>query len=267
VYVAAVPVIAAYAWFRIALGILGDWPSADAAVALAAAFGLAIAQAAVRESPLSRPLAHLSAGLPVALFFVAPSHSFALCAGAAAVLYGLLSWTRQTRLAAYAAVALVNVALFASWRDRGLTDLQLYTVPLGLSLLVSAQISRGDLSRRNLSRLRALGCVVLYAGTAVQMLRFDGVAYPLALGGLALATVAAGIALQIRAFALLGTATLVVDVLANLVRASAHSSRVMAISATGTGFAILGAMIWLSVKREDTLALYRRLVHAMDDWE
>ena len=69
------------------------------------------------------------------------------------------------------------------------------------------------------------------------------------------------------AFALLGAATLFADVLANLVRASAQSSRVMAISATATGFLILGAMIWLSVKREETLALYRRLVRAMDDWE
>jgi hypothetical protein len=41
----------------------------------------------------------------------------------------------------------------------------------------------------------------------------------------------------------------------------------MAISATATGFLILGAMIWLSLKREETLALYRRLVRAMDDWE
>jgi hypothetical protein len=101
----------------------------------------------------------------------------------------------------------------------------------------------------------------------MQMFRFEGPTYPLVLGGLAIATVTAGVALQIRAFAFFGTATLVADLLANLVRASAHSSRVLAVSATLTGFAILGAMIWLSVKRAETLALYRRLSRAMDDWE
>jgi hypothetical protein len=221
----------------------------------------------LKASPVSAPLAHLSALLPAALLFVTPPGAIPVCAGAAAAVYGVLAWLRQSRIAAYAAVALVNVALFASWRDRGMTDAQLYTVPLGLSLLAAAQISHGDLSRQQLSWLRGAGCLVLYAGTAMQMLRFEGALYPLILGGLALATVVAGVGLQIRAFALLGAATLVADVLANLIRASAQSSRVMAVSATLTGFAILGTMIWLSVKREETLALYRRFVRAMDDWE
>src|SRR5207302_7993200 len=119
-------------------------------------------------------LAHLSALLPAALLFVTPPGAAPVCAGAAAALYGLLAWLRKSRLAGYAAVALINVALFASWRDRGLTDAQLYTVPLGLSLLAAAQISHRDLSRQQLSWLRGAGCLVLYAGTALQMLRFEG---------------------------------------------------------------------------------------------
>ena len=186
---------------------------------------------------------------------------------AAATLYGLMAWLHHGRLFAYAAVILANVALFASWQQRGLDDLQLYTIPIGLSLLAAAQISHGDLGRQELSWLRGLGCLVLYAGTGLQMFRFDGAAYPLLLGGLAIATVAAGIALQIRAFAYLGTVTLVVDLVSNLARASVRSSRVLAVSATLTGFVILAGMIWLSVRREEMLALYRRLTRAMDDWE
>jgi hypothetical protein len=266
-YLAALPSAAAYVWVRGALGMFTGWEAADASVALGAAFLLALLSAAVRESEVSAPLAHLSAVLPGAVFFVAPPGTIPACAAAAAALYGLLAWLRRSRLSAYAALALVNVCLFASFGDRGLTDLQVYTVPLGLSVLAAAQISHGDLSRRSLSWLRAFGCLVLYAGTAVEMLQFEGATYPLILGGLALLTVVAGVGLQIRAFALFGAATLIADVLANLLRASAQSSRVMAFSATVTGFLILGAMIWLSVKREETLDLYRRLVRAMDDWE
>jgi hypothetical protein len=267
VYLAALPALAGWWWTRTALGALSGLAGADAFACLAAAFLLTFAQAALRDAPVSAPLAHLAAILPAALFFVAPAGSVSLYAGTAAVLYGALAWLRQSRAAAYLAVALVNVALFSTWRARELDDAQLYSIPLGLSLLAAAQISHGDLSRQQLSWLRGLGCLVLYAGTAMQMMRFEGAVYPVVLLLLALATVAAGVFLQIRAFALLGAATVVADILANLIRASAHSSRVMAVSATLTGFAILGAMIWLSVKREEALAAYRRLVRAMDEWE
>src|SRR5262249_8631915 len=169
IYLAAFPAIASYAWSRSALGILSGWPAADAIVTLGAAFTLALLQAAFRASPSSAPLAHISAALPLALFLVAPPGGVPSCAAAAAALYGLLAWLRNSRAAAYAAVALVNVALFASFQERGLTDLQLYTMPLGLSLLAAAQISHDDLSPRNRSWLRGLGCLVLYAGTAMQM--------------------------------------------------------------------------------------------------
>ncbi len=267
VYLAALPAIAAYWWSRSSLGALAAFDSVDAVVCLAAAFLLAFLQGALRDSPIAAPLAHLAAVLPAALFFVVPAGSIPLYASTAAALYGVLAWLRQSRAAAYLAVSLVNLALFSAWRSRGFDDAQLYSIPLGLSLLAAAQISHGDLSRQQLSWLRGLGCLVLYAGTAMQMMRFEGALYPVILLGLALATVIAGIMLQIRSFALLGAATVVADILTNLVRASARSSRVMAVSATLTGFAILGAMIWLSVKREETLAAYRRLVRAMDDWE
>jgi hypothetical protein len=263
VYAGAAVAISGWVWARARLGIapsLGG--ELDGALALAATFLLTIAQAALPR--ISAQLTNVAAALPVALPFVAPH---AAAAGVAAALYALLAWLRRSRLFAHVAVVLVNVALFAWWRQNRLEDVQLYTLPLGLSLLAAAHISHRDLSRQQLSWLRGLGCLVLYAGTAMQMFRFEGPTYPLVLGGLAIATVTAGVALQIRAFAFFGTATLVADLLANLVRASAHSSRVLAVSATLTGFAILGAMIWLSVKRAETLALYRRLSRAMDDWE
>jgi hypothetical protein len=253
----------AWVWARARLGIAPEHDGdLDGVLALGAAFLLTIAQAALPR--FSTQLTNVAAVLPIALFFVA---SYAAAAFVASALYALLAWLRQSRLFGHVAVVLVNFALFVCWRQNNLEDVQLYTVPLGLSLVASAHISHRDLSRQQLSWLRGLGCLVLYAGTAMQMFRFESPIYPLALGGLAIATVAAGVALQIRAFALFGTATLVADLLANLVRASVHSSRVLAVSATLTGFAILGAMIWLSVRREETLALYRRLARAMDDWE
>src|SRR5205823_9831019 len=136
VYLAAVPAVGAWLWMRSALGLFAA-PGANAIAALGAGFGLALLQGALRDSPVSAPLAHLAALAPAALLFVTPQGAAPASAGAAAALYGLLAWLRRSRLAAYAAVALVNLALFASWRARGADDLQLYCIPLGLSLLAA----------------------------------------------------------------------------------------------------------------------------------
>lgn len=265
-YAAFAVAAALYAWLRVRVNLLGGFDNPDAAVALGTAFVLSLAQAVIKGD-LATPLSRIAFALPAVLLFTTARADVPAPAFAAAGLYALLYWLRKSHVAAYAAVALVNVALFASLRAHGQSDAQLYGIPVGLSLLVAAQISRGDLARGQLSMLRGLGCLVLYAGTAVQMFQFDGPTYPLILAALAIATILAGVALQIRAFAFLGAATLVADVLANLIRASARSSQVLAVSATLTGFVILGTMIWFSVKRAESLALYRRLSRAMDDWE
>jgi hypothetical protein len=166
-----------------------------------------------------------------------------------------------------AAVALCNVALFSTWASRGLSDAQLYTIPLGLSLLVAAQLGKEDLTRASAQGLRGLGCLVLYAGTGWQMATSDGLLFPLVLGFLALVTVAAGALLRVRAFLYAGAAALVVDVLANLTRYSARSTLVLAVTITATGLGIVGGMAWFSVRRAHALELYRRFSAALEDWE
>jgi hypothetical protein len=189
----------------------------------------------------------------------------------AALVYGAVSWVhwgqRFSRHGLLAAVALCNLALFSTWAARGLSDAQLYTIPLGLSLLVAAQLGREDLNRTAAQNLRGLGCLVLYAGTGWQMASSDGLLFPLVLGLLALVTVAAGALLRVRAFLYLGATALVVDVLANLTRYSARSTLVLAVTITATGLGIVGGMAWFSVRRAEALAIYRRFSAALEDWE
>jgi hypothetical protein len=200
-----------------------------------------------------------------------PAALVARVALGAALLLGLLAWLQKTkaasRNAALAALAFGNLALFATWADQGLSDLQLYTIPLGITLLGAAQLARGDLPASGLRTLRGLGCLVLYAGTAWQMAGSDGLLFPLLLALLALATVASGAWLRVRAFLYFGAATLVVDVLSNLVRYSSRSTFVLAVSATIAGLAIMAGMAWFSVRREEATALYRRFSRSLEDWE
>jgi hypothetical protein len=229
---------------------------------------IGVERALVRKRhDLSRSLFRGSALLPILLVPAALAGGLPLMAAGGALLYGLLAWLHRSRWAGYAALALTNVFFFATWRERGVVSAQLYTIPLGVSLLLAAQLSRRDLPRPALQTLRAFGCLVLYAGTAWQMVGSDELLLPLLLCGLALATVALGVFLQVRAFAYLGTATLVVTVLANLVRFGARSKMLLAVSLTMTGLALLAGMAYVSVRREQALELYRRLVRGMEDWE
>ncbi len=238
------------------------------AVLSAALLLVGVERAVYRRRPdLARSLTRGSALLPLALLPVALGAGLANIAAGGGLLYGLLAWLHRSRRSAYAALALANIFFFATWQQNGIVDAQLYTIPLGLSLLLAAQLSRKDLKGPSLQLLRGLGCLMLYAGTAWQMVGSDQLLLPLVLCGLALATVVLGVLLQVRAFAYLGTATLVVTVLANLVRFGTRSKMVMAVSATLTGIIILTGWTYLNVRKEQALELYRRMVRGMEDWD
>jgi hypothetical protein len=266
---AALVLGALYFYGRARLGLFAGVPRIDRNVILGAALLLVPLERALapRRDDLARSLARTSSLLPVALAPIALSSDLPTSAAGAAMLYGLLAWLHRSRGAAFAGLLLANIFFIATFRERGAQDAQLYTIPLGVSLLLAAQLSRPDLKRAQLSWLRGFGCVVLYAGTAWQMLGDDALLFPLLLGGMALVTIALGVVLQVRAFVWLGATSLAVTVLANLVRYSARSSMVLTISVTLTGLAIMAGMAFFSVRREQALQLYRRLVRGMDGWE
>jgi hypothetical protein len=272
--VALAGLLSLYAYAR--LGLL--WPSPglspfDLAATLGAALSLLLLERTLGDTrpEVSPPLLRFSFLLPLIAVALSPRPLLSWVAFGAALVHGLLAWVRRparhSRLAAVSALLLVDVSLFATWAEHGVSDEQLYTIPLGLSLLLAAQLSRGELGRPQLQWLRALGCLVLYAGTGLQMARSDTLLFPLVLGLLSLLTVLAGALLRVRAFLFLGAATLVVDALANLARFSLHSSRVLAVVATLAGLLTMAVMAVVSVQRARATALYRRLWAALEDWE
>ena len=252
-------------------------PSSDPTLSLVVALAAIAAERALRErrADLADSLLRTSVAFPLLAVTLAVlrqgSGAVGEIAFGAALCFALLAWlhwtARFSRHAVLLAVFLCNVALFAIWKNRGLSDVQLYTIPLGLSLLVAAQLGRGDLERSNLQVLRGLGCIVLYAGTGWQMATSDGLLFPMLLGLLALATVAGGALLKVRAFLFFGAATLVVDVLANLGRYSFRSQLVLAITITVTGLGLLAGLAWFSVRRAQALEMYRRFSATLEDWE
>jgi len=73
--------------------------------------------------------------------------------------------------------------------------------------------------------------------------------------------------LQIRAYLVMGTLFLTLDVVANLVYAGLRDHRVGFLILSISGLAILGAMITTTLKREEVRRSLRRVQGALRAWE
>jgi hypothetical protein len=88
-----------------------------------------------------------------------------------------------------------------------------------------------------------------------------------AFGAICLVGIAAGMALHIRAYLALGTAFLVLDVAANLLAAGLRDHRIGFLLLSITGLAILGAMAFVTTRREAVSGALDRVRVRVREWD
>jgi hypothetical protein len=91
--------------------------------------------------------------------------------------------------------------------------------------------------------------------------------YALVFGGVCLLGVAAGMALQIRAYLALGTLFLTLDVVANLLDAGLRDHRVGFLVMTLTGLTIVGGRVLATVKRQEWELVMARVRTQLRGWD
>ena len=74
-------------------------------------------------------------------------------------------------------------------------------------------------------------------------------------------------ALRIRAYVVIGTLFVTLDVVANLVFAGLRDHRVGFVILSASGLAILATMIAMTLKREEVAAFVRRVRGAVRGWD
>jgi len=210
-----------------------------------------------------RPTYYSAVLLPLALLGVTPlgdRGALSLVIFASATFYLLVSRTAHSRWAVYLSAVLINVALYL-WiptvhQKTGL--LQLYVIPAALTVLIFTHLHRGDLNRQAVTGLRFAASAAILAVSTFEVFTADSLLHFVVVLVLSLSLAFAGVALRVRPFVYIGSAFLVINVLAQLgLQIHSRGGIVRAVILIAVGFAVMGIMIFLNVKRESLLRRYR----------
>ena len=274
-YVLQVSIVAAYALIRVAIPTLP--PFLDAIAALIYGFvlvGATTLATRLEVPPVAAATRRFAAALPLLVAVLradGASLDSALIAAGAGVLYAVLAATDKSRIfGAFAAIA-GNLALLLGALALGFDGIEAYVGPLGLLLLVLAQIFAAKLTPQSRMALRILGSLLLYAPAAMKLTFRLGQAtdgtYSVLFGAVCILGMLAGMALRIRAYVVIGTLFVTLDVVANLVFAGLRDHRVGFVILSVSGLAILATMIAMTLKREEVTAFVRRVRGAVRGWD
>jgi hypothetical protein len=276
VYFVQLATVATYGVLRATTG-RGLPPEADAIFALSLGFvlvGVTVLARRAKLPPVARATRLFAALLPLGVALaLGNEQGYEKAAGAlgSAMLYGALAWVERSRfLGALGAIA-VNLALLLGALANGIDGLEIYLAPLGLFLLALGHLFAASLERPLRQWLRVLGSLLLYlpAGWSItfQLGLAPDARYPVVFGLVCLLGVAVGMLLRIRAYLVLGSAFLVLDVLANLLHAGLRNHRLGFLLLSGAGLLILGGMVLSTLQREAVQRLVRRYRARIASWD
>ena len=252
-------------------------PALDAVAGLGFGFvlvGVTVVARRAGVAPVAKATRAFAALLPVVVAVVFPSsptRDTALLAAASSLLYAVLATVEHNRFFGALAAVSANLALLVLALSQGLTGAEIFLAPLGLLLLVLAQLFKKSLPHGARNGVRFLGGLLLYAPAAVKLSFQLGDAadatYAVVFGGVCLLGVLAGMLLQIRAYLAMGTLFLTLDVVANLVNAGLRDYRVGFVVLSATGLLVLAVMVFATLKRELVRAWASRLRVMLRGWD
>jgi len=251
------------------------WPFAVLTIAfLGAATGELFRRLSLRvlAEPLERTGIFLPM-LPVAVFWVQPTGSYATVWFLVGLLYVFLSVTRRSLGFALLAALAANVGLWLVLHQNQLAFIQhpqLWLIPLALSVLGAEHLNRDRLSKTQRNTIRYLALTAIYisstAETFLTGLGQDAVR-PAVLVGLSVLGVFVGMMLRVRAFLFLGSAFLLLGIFA-VIRHAAHAAEdrgriVWLVAGIVLGAAIFTLFAIFEKRRNEVL----RLLQKLKDWE
>lgn len=249
------------------------WPLVVMAIAFVGV-GLSELFRRLRQRVLAEPLENTGALLPllpVIGYWVRPevvAVDYALVLLGVGALYTALSVLRKSPLFAALAALAVNGSLWSLWNSsEGLGLLehpQLWLIPPLVCVLVGAHLNRQQLSKEQMTSLRYLCAVMIYASSTADVF-INGVGQapwlPLVLAGLSICGIFAGIMMRVRAFLFLGLAFLLVSLLTVIWHAAVELEHtwVWWVSGIVAGVAIIALFGLFEKKRNEMLALVERV--------
>ncbi len=145
--------------------------------------------------------------------------------------------------------------------------LQMYLIPVSLSVLLLAHLHRQELKSNVLMATRLLALSVFYASATLDVfLQQQFLVFLLALG-ISFLGIIIGIALRIKIFLYTGTAFLVLNVLGQLIQFYPEQRLAKAFVLMGLGVVITAGMIGFQIKKEQIMQKIRIIRADLAEWD
>ena len=231
---------------------------------------------APRTAILSRPLTRMGSIFPLVTVAIGIARSLGdaapLWLGAnsltifiAAAFYFWRGIEERDKRLTILATAIVNVSLGLLWRELEFSDPQFFMIPLGLSVIGIVELLRDEIPQRFHDPLRYIGALTILVSPTFHIVEGSW----LHLATLMVAAVVVcllAIGLEVRALIYAGTAFLMADLVAIVIRGGIDRPNILWIAgvAFGTIVIVLGAIC--EKHREDVLQRLRILSARLETW-
>ncbi len=191
----------------------------------------------------------------------------ALLAESFGLLYTLALRSGGHRLFGLLALFLYNLGLSFLWLNSGRRDPLYYTVPAGASVVLVARIYKESLGTTSRRGLHLAGALLVYLSTYYRVVQFDSGSYPLLLGGLTVAGLAAGFFLQLRDLFLLSVGFIALNVISTLAYYGVHRPLLGWTLLTVAGLGLTACGVLFQLRRAELSALVSRVRSSLSRWE
>lgn len=164
------------------------------------------------------------------------------------------------------ALLATNVAVLVIGREQAVSTPQFYMIPLGVSIVLLAELLRREIPHSLRDPLRYLGAIVVLVSPVFEMLDGSWLPY-LTLLIAATLTILVAIGLRVRALIYTGIGFLLADLAGMIVRGCVDQPQLLWVAGLGLGTAVVVIGALAEMKREKLLARVRTLSLALEAWD
>jgi hypothetical protein len=184
---------------------------------------------------------------------------------AAAAIYFHRGLSTSNRAFMIASACVFNIASVHLWWSLSLHDLQLYLVPLGMTIIGMVQLLKNEIPAAAHNPIRNLGALVILVSPVFEILSGSWL-HLITLLVLSVLVILLAIGLRIRTLVYLGTAFLFADLVAMVIQSALANPGMLWIGGLGIGIAVIALAAICENHREQLLSKIRILSAELATW-
>lgn len=162
-------------------------------------------------------------------------------------------------------LVICNAGLFLLWQKLGWNAPELYMVPVGISILGITEVMKKEIPGNARTPLQYVGLLTILCSPVLQVLGGSW-AHILSLMLLSVIVILFAIGLRIRALVYTGTAFLMMDLVAMVIRSTIHNLNLLWVCGVVLGVAVIALAAFCENHREKLLARIRLVSAELATW-